>query len=261
VRSADDRHALLVYHDQDLRWNEVAAFAERGLERGELVTCTAAAGDCTFEEGLAARGVDVAAATQAGQLRRLSLAELFAHGGMTGYVTDALQRGYSGVRLCGNAASSTAHLGRQGMHAAELEMNHLCESLPVAALCQYDAVAGTADETAELVAAHPQLVRSDALLVTRGGAQVRLAGELDLSSAPVLEAALERAAADGGGTRMVVDLAELTFMDLAGHDALMRGTERVRADGGALVVRGAADGVLRLLDALGMRGRGDVLFV
>jgi anti-anti-sigma factor len=261
VGSAYDGHALLVYHDEELRLDQLAAFAGRGLERGEVVLCTATSEECTLEEGLAARGFDVAASSRTGQLVRLSLAELFSAGGLTGYVTGVLQRGYPGVRVCGNATSSTAHLGWEGMQAAEQEMDHLCETLPVAALCQYDAVAGTSEEVRDLVAAHPQVVRSDTLIVTRRGEQVRLRGEVDFASAPVLEAALHRAAADGGGRSLLVDLTQLAFIDIAGHDALLRGTEGLRAGGGVLVLRGAMGGVLRVLDMLGLRGRGDVLFI
>lgn len=261
VPSTYDRHALLVYHDEALRWAELVAFAKRGLERGELVLCTAASEDCAFEKGLAARGLDVAGATRAGQLLRLPLAELFSAGGMTGYITRVLQRGYSGVRVCGNAASSTAHLGPEGMRSAEREMDHLCDAFPVAALCQYDAGAGTAQQARELVAAHPQVVRADTLLLMRRGEQVHLNGEMDLSSAPVLQAALERAAGDTDGRSLLVDLTKLAFIDIAGYDALIRGTERLRSDGGTLVLRGATGGVLRVLDLLDIRQRGDVLFI
>jgi anti-anti-sigma factor len=261
VGSADDRHALLVYHDEGLRLEQLAAFAGRGLERGEVVLCTATSEECTLEEGLVAQGFDVAAASRTGQLVRLALAELFSAGGLTGYVTEVLQRGHRGVRVCGNATSSNAHLGWEGMQAAEQEMDHLCESLPVAALCQYDAVAGTSQELRDLVTAHPQVVRTDTLIVTRSGEQVHLRGEVDFASAPVLEAALHRAVVDGGGRSLLVDLTQLTFIDLAGHDALLRGTEALRADGGVLVLRGATGGVLQLLDMLRVRSRGDVLFI
>jgi anti-anti-sigma factor len=261
VRSAHDRHALLVYQDRALRLDQLAAFAGRGLERGEVVLCTAASDDCLLDEGLAARGVEVAAARRAGRLVWLPLDELFSAGGMTEYVTRVLQRGHAGVRLCGDAATSTAHLGREAMQAAEQEMDHLCDALPVAALCQYDAVAGTPEHVSELVAAHRQVVRTDTLLLTRRGGEVHLRGEVDFAAAPVLEAALRQAAADGGTGSMVVDLTELTFIDIAGHHALMRGTDRLRAGGGSLVLRGASGSVLRVLDILGLRRRGDVLFI
>lgn len=261
VPSAYDRHAVLVYHDEALRWAELAAFAKRGLEGGELVLCTAASEDCAFEERLAARGVDVAGATRAGQLLRVPLVELFSAGGMTGYVTRALERGYPGVRVCGNAASSTAQLGSEGMRAAEREMDRLCDTLPVAAMCQYDAGAGTPQQVRELVGAHPQVVRTDTLLLTRRGEQVHLSGEIDVSSAQVLKAALERAADDTDGRSMLVDLTKLAFIDIAGYDALIRGTERLRSDGGTLVLRGATGAVLRVLDLVDIRKRGDVLFI
>ena len=85
--SAYDRHALLVYLDEELRLDQLAALAGRGLERGEAVLYTATSEDCTLEAGLVARGFDVDAASRTGQLVRLPLAELFSAGGLTGYVT------------------------------------------------------------------------------------------------------------------------------------------------------------------------------
>ena len=86
--SAYDRHALLVYLDEELRLDQVRpALAGRGLERGEAVLYTETSEDCTLEAGLVARGFDVDAASRTGQLVRLPLAELFSAGGLTGYVT------------------------------------------------------------------------------------------------------------------------------------------------------------------------------
>jgi anti-anti-sigma factor len=261
VPSAYDRHALLVYHDEAVRSAQLASFATRGLERGEVVLCTAAAEDGAFEEYLAAWGTDVARTVGTGQLRRVSLGELFSAGGLTGYVTGVLQGGYPGVRVCGNAASSAAHLGLEAMWAAEQEMDRLCDTLPVAALCHFDAEAAQSQQRVrELVAAHPQAVRTDTMLLTRCGVRVQLDGEVDLSSAPVLEAALQQCADGTGGRSVLVDLTKLIFIDIAGYDALLRGTDQFRAHGGTLVLRGDGPG-LQVLDLLGMRERDDVLFI
>jgi anti-sigma B factor antagonist len=75
------------------------------------------------------------------------------------------------------------------------------------------------------------------------------AGELDLSTAPVLERGMEEAA-ESGADRMVLDLTQLEFMDSAGVHALER--LRARFDGERLVIRrprGAAARVLEFTEA------------
>ena len=76
---------------------------------------------------------------------------------------------------------------------------------------------------------HPPPFRC-AVSETGGTVHVQPAGELDLSTVPLLEARL-RAALDGGGRRLVVDLRELTFMDSTGLTLLSRWTFGARLDG------------------------------
>ncbi|MEU9509956.1 STAS domain-containing protein [Micromonospora sp. NPDC048170] len=84
-----------------------------------------------------------------------------------------------------------------------------------------------------------------------GGTRLRLAGELDLSSAPELNAAIDRLV-DGGERRLLVDLTELTFCDSTGIAAFVRGDNRVAADGGWLRVTGASGRVDRVLQVTGL---------
>ncbi len=63
----------------------------------------------------------------------------------------------------------------------------------------------------------------------RGGAAVVIpTGELDLATAPALEAALGRAFEEAGSGRVVLDLRELEFIDSSGLRTLL--TARKRAD-------------------------------
>ncbi|MCX4390345.1 STAS domain-containing protein [Micromonospora peucetia] len=84
-----------------------------------------------------------------------------------------------------------------------------------------------------------------------GGTCLRLAGELDLSTAPELNAVIDRLV-DGGERRLLVDLAELTFCDSTGIAAFVRGDNRVAADGGWLRVTGAGGRVDRVLQVTGL---------
>ncbi|MFI7644471.1 STAS domain-containing protein [Micromonospora sp. NPDC049460] len=84
-----------------------------------------------------------------------------------------------------------------------------------------------------------------------GGACLRLAGELDLSTAPELNAAIDRLV-DGGERQLLVDLTELVFCDSTGIAAFVRGDNRVAADGGWLRVTGASGRVDRVLQVTGL---------
>ncbi|MFE9656868.1 STAS domain-containing protein [Micromonospora sp. NPDC006431] len=84
-----------------------------------------------------------------------------------------------------------------------------------------------------------------------GGACLRLAGELDLSTAPQLDAAVDRLAADGHH-ELLVDLTELTFCDSVGIAALVRGDNHASAEGGWLRITGATGRVARVLQVTGL---------
>jgi anti-anti-sigma factor len=83
------------------------------------------------------------------------------------------------------------------------------------------------------------------------GACLRLAGELDMSSAPQLNAVLDRLAAEGE-RHLLVDLSELTFCDSTGIAAFVRGENRAAAQGGWLRVTGATGRVERVLRITGL---------
>jgi anti-anti-sigma factor len=89
----------------------------------------------------------------------------------------------------------------------------------------------------------------EVVLTTSGRTAVlRLSGELDLATAPGLHRRLV-ALADTVET-VDVEAAELSFLDLAGFDVLLGLSTRLRADGGALVVRAPSPPVRRLLALL-----------
>lgn len=79
---------------------------------------------------------------------------------------------------------------------------------------------------------------------------VRVRGELDLHTAPVLHHALLEACSSAD--HVVVDLAEVTFMDCAALHSVVAARRRLRSRGGELVVRSAAGRCLRLLAVTGL---------
>lgn len=84
---------------------------------------------------------------------------------------------------------------------------------------------------------------------------VAVAGELDLASYPRLEQAIDQVSGSAAET-VVLDLAGLEFIDVAGLRAVLRSQERLRAAGKRLALRNQGTGVRRLL---ALTGLGDAL--
>jgi stage II sporulation protein AA (anti-sigma F factor antagonist) len=76
---------------------------------------------------------------------------------------------------------------------------------------------------------------------------VALDGELDLASAPELERELLRAEAEGA-RRIVIDLANLGFMDSTGLQSLLRARERARSNAYELKLRRGPHQVQRVFE-------------
>ncbi|MFI7024531.1 STAS domain-containing protein [Micromonospora sp. NPDC049900] len=84
-----------------------------------------------------------------------------------------------------------------------------------------------------------------------GPTRLRLAGELDMSTAGQLNAVIDRLA-DAGERRLLVDLTDLTFCDSTGISVFVRGDNRAAAEGGWLRVTGASGRVERVLKVTGL---------
>ena len=85
------------------------------------------------------------------------------------------------------------------------------------------------------------------------GAQslVAVRGEIDLATAPLLEATI-RAAIDQGCTQVLFDASGVAFMDCSGLRSILGAAERLGRDGGDLVIRSPSAHVTRLLDLTGV---------
>ncbi|GAA1841178.1 STAS domain-containing protein [Asanoa iriomotensis] len=81
--------------------------------------------------------------------------------------------------------------------------------------------------------------------------RLRLAGELDMSTAPELLSRIADLAA-GGSPRVVVDLTALTFCDSAGLTVFVRGDRRCAEAGGWLRLTGAHGHVARVIEISGV---------
>ena len=80
---------------------------------------------------------------------------------------------------------------------------------------------------------------------------VAVRGEIDLATAPLLEATI-RAAIDQGCTQVLFDASGVAFMDCSGLRSILGAAERLGRDGGDLVIRSPSAHVTRLLDLTGV---------
>jgi anti-sigma B factor antagonist len=81
--------------------------------------------------------------------------------------------------------------------------------------------------------------------------QVRLVGELDMSTAPQLRDELLGLAANGPA-QVTVDLSELAFVDSTGLSVLITGLKRLRQQGGDMALRGPTPATRRVLEITGL---------
>ncbi|HEX6207194.1 MAG TPA: STAS domain-containing protein [Actinomycetota bacterium] len=81
------------------------------------------------------------------------------------------------------------------------------------------------------------------------GHRIRLAGELDISTVPVLEQSVDGLVDDP----LILELTDLTFLDSTGLRAILR-LARSHADRGRLVLRAPTPRVLEVLTICGVLG-------
>lgn len=86
------------------------------------------------------------------------------------------------------------------------------------------------------------------------GVVVRVRGELDLATSPVLEATLGRADA-AAAERVTIDLRGVSFMDSTGLSVLVKAQRHATESGQQLAVAAGNDQVLRLLTLTGVADR------
>lgn len=84
-----------------------------------------------------------------------------------------------------------------------------------------------------------------------GAARLRLHGELDAATAPLLEAGIGEAAARGVA-EVIVDCSELAFIDSSGLSVLVANHKRLEDAGCCLVVESAPPGARRLFEIAGI---------
>ncbi|MFC4508507.1 MULTISPECIES: STAS domain-containing protein [Streptomyces] len=81
----------------------------------------------------------------------------------------------------------------------------------------------------------------------RNRALITLGGEIDLESAPLVRASLERCLQDGIRT-IYVDLTQVTFCDCSGLNEFLRAAQRITVVGGTLRLHHPPTTLARILD-------------
>ena len=81
--------------------------------------------------------------------------------------------------------------------------------------------------------------------------RVLVGGEIDAASAPHLAAVIDPLVAEPDAS-VVVNLADVTFMDSSGLRTLVRAANEAKDSGGSLVLARASGAVVRLLEVTGL---------
>jgi anti-sigma B factor antagonist len=80
---------------------------------------------------------------------------------------------------------------------------------------------------------------------------VRVAGEVDIQTSPVLDEQLQRVTADGAPS-VVVDLSDVTFLDSTGLSVLIAGLKRCQEAGGTMRLASPRPNVRKVLEITGL---------
>ena len=86
----------------------------------------------------------------------------------------------------------------------------------------------------------------------QGTVVVRVVGEVDLASAPVLRDALVELIEGQGNLNLQLDMHDLTFLDSTGIGVLVRALRSVRQKGGDLTLANCRASTVRILQIAGL---------
>jgi anti-anti-sigma factor len=167
----------------------------------------------------------------------------------------ALDAGRTGLRVAADV-TELLRLGRSGRRlllAYEQLADELMGTVPMTALCLYDASVGP-DALGPVAVLHPLQSLGDrpALAHLSGrGPVLSLHGEVDLTEAAYVATALVDVAGEVPG-EVVLDLSDLAFLDVAGARALAGAARELAGRGTSLRLTGASHGVRRCLDLFGL---------
>jgi anti-anti-sigma factor len=248
-----DGHLMLLHESAAERQAGVAAWVQRGLDLGEKVLYAEGPEERegSLMVALEVHGVDAATALGEGRLTLLPLAEFYPTDGQRLVVDRALAEGFPAVRMSVGALGAVTTLSPGHHLTVERRLEELVRSLPVSALCQYERSATRGPALRDAVDVHVPGIREACFSTGADERGLVLRGEVDASNAEVLEAAVT-AFTDVPPCVLSLDLAELTFVDVAACRALARGSCDFRARCGELLLVAPPPPVERTLRLLGL---------
>jgi len=172
---------------------------------------------------------------------------------------QALDAGYTGLRMFADGTDRALDPVRRARQVRDEHLiDRFCLEHALTMLCAYDAAALDARAVAELACVHA-LAHGDLSpfqIHATSGADAALVGEVDVFCADLLEQALQRIGVGACGGKMVIDAADLQFIDIRGLLTLDR---HAAANEAILVLRSPPAVVTRLLrvvDVIAVRAEG-----
>jgi anti-anti-sigma factor len=244
-------HVLLLYRDERHRQARVVSWVRDGLVHGEKILYSTVPGDPLVAD-LDRAKTDGVPTPRPGQLTVLSSQEIFPGARQAELVHRALDEGYPGVRLSARADAGLRDSRLEEYKAVDRLTDSLCASLPVTALCQLDARSASDETLTAVIESHSGVEDAQMRLRRRDDQVLVLSGEVDFSSAEILSRALRSLCRSEAASAVVVDLSELSFVDMAGCRALVSGTDELRSGGGGVTLTGVSSHLRRVLTLLGV---------
>ena len=265
------RPCVLQFGSDDEKQAIVGRFGRDALARGErLVYLTDRSDEATIRAYLDEASVDFARGLAKGQteIRECSPAGRAGAGldpesmvaGLEAERRSALEAGYGALAVTGEMSWSLArHADAEAGSEYERDVNRIFGAAEITGLCQCDRRVFPNELQSRLLSVQPfdVLMTDHASIATRGLATVCereelmgvvLSGEIDITSASYLAERL--AERTGGEGDLVVETAELEFIDVAGCRMLVEAAERL-GNGSRLRLPDAGTALLRVLRGCG----------
>jgi len=256
LSAAWDGHLVLVHESERQRRVGVAAWVRRGLDLNAKILYIERPDEPvsrSVRSVLRDHRVDVDDAVARGQLQVFCADDerVFDATWQTGVLRRALADGYSTVRWADEAMTAWTVMQPEKHASLEWATDERCRSRQVSVLCQYpfDLMEATMQT---VCAMHGDGVCGSLVRTSPVHGGLAVVGEVDWSNARLLHSALAAASVvtPGRDGPFVLDLGELTFIDVAGIRAIVSGTSAYRATGGTVILRAVRPSVSRLLELL-----------
>lgn len=248
-----DRHQLLVHRSEHERRTEVYRWVRSGLDLGAKIVYFEPPDEHpsrSLAGILAAHGLPFDHVAERGQIEiRSPGPEDYSPAGQRRILQEARVEGYRYVGVSAEVRAASTVVAQHTHTEAERSIDSLCHVEPLSALCQYPADLPHPHRL-KVFSLHRDGVTASRLHTDSRPGELAVAGQVDLSNAEALHAALRAATRTLTLPTLHVDLSALGFLDVRGARALLSGTDAYRRSGGVVRLRGAHGTVKRVLTVL-----------